>query len=1171
MALESKSFKDCIKFKNLKFNDEYFTLKSEYVRTTEGVNFFAYKALTDVNDVKTNNFSNLFLTKKQKNSNILEVREVDKPGLLDIVTTLSFFSNDAGNKLNPGVWLAADKSYYTYDINTSASSFQLTKGMADNRINYLFRLECIDETQCTISHSFGDNRFYLAYDEGIKCITDGSKDFTKFIYHIDGNRMRLYFKTKENNVFCVRCVEGLNGFSLVLADKNVDDSSTILYLNTEQEEFSHNIDASWGRYERNDAISAIDPGRSSISEESQFVIHHQYSDDEDTVNFIPLKNTLTYQGTATNGSNLTVSSNSKLIGTPIVDFRNYSNISSGCNQELGTENITLTFTFTDQVLRLKDGERCYFAIPDIDERTGFPALYPYEKLNINDSAFVRNGAFGSDAPFFADTFSKLMNEKSAVNTYSYLCTWLYQPDANTAPVWLDRYYYPDLISRAKALNKSSDKNPFTLSFENILDKHYLSENIEENPDLTPYQISELKKFKDTLQKQGYIDKKSDLYLQGGTKYHYNRVSSDTVEDIFGKLSDDAVSRVKDQAGNNVNLSAAFALDGKHWRQLAAESFGKTGAMSFNTNLYINPSKKMGIQLFGCDYKHGFNIQNRKDLCPFTYYTDKTTIYLLNNSFEIVNKFNLQEKYGVEIKYAVINSPFDDVYVLSDSSLFIFDYDLRLKNRIEIETILKNGNLNDSISPADISTCYIIQYERNLFAVINNSAILKVIFRPDGETETELCKNGPSCRILSKDEYITNFNVVSNESMPQTAQVIKSICVINGKIYALNYELVKLSSDGDTLYGLLEEKKVGADSNYHIFHQTLSRLYTTAAASKYAEFTSPKSIDNLAFGSNGSFALIRGFKSDSEKCNLEVYDKSKTKVFNYPLDDFDKIISFDFYRYIDTDLKEHDAFIALGVANGFLNVVEYRIDEQKALTYRINLQYDGAEFFRNIIDSNTFITKLAENKLYFNLFLDDGVSSIVHEWDLRDAQEGWYNINVEIDMNEATLEIKVNDEVIGKYNNTSHPLFRPHSHTNTTIFGYNYYFGIIGKRYGTTLGEILKAPGGKEPYAITNTKCENATLYRKTLAYHEYQANRLHFGRINDLSLTIPCGIRNGIEEIVRYFKYNKPASISNSVKINISGVNGIKNESELNRLKSNILIALKDNDCLTTVNEIEFI
>lgn len=1171
MALERKSFKDSIKFKKLKFNDEYFSLKGEYISTSDGINFFAYDALTDVNDVKTNNYSNIILTKKQKNSDILEVNKAEKHELLDVVTTLSFFSNESDNVLNPGIWLAADKSYYTYDINTSASSFRLTEGIPDNHVNYLFRLECISETLCTISHSFGENRYYLAYDEGFKCISDGTKDFTKFIYHISGERLKLYFKL-DGKLFSIRCIKGSKGYSLALGDKDIDDSSTILYMNNTLEEFTHNIDAGWGTYNRNNAISAIEAQRSSVSEESQFIIHHQYSDDEDMVNMIPLKNNLTYQGTVTNGSNLTVSSNNKLIGTPVVDYRNYTNINSGCNQELGTENITLTFAFTDQILHLKEGERCYFTIPDIDEISGFPALYPYEKLNINDSAFVRNGAFGSDVPFFADTFSKLMNEKSQLNTYNYLCTWLYQPDNTSIPVWLDRYYYPDLINKAEALGKPlNEKNFFKLSFENILDKYYLKENLEEDSDLTPYQVSELKKFKETLQNRGYIDKKSDLYLQGGTKYCYNRVSANAVEDIFSKLANDAVVKVKDQAGNFINLDTNFAFDGKHWRQFPVESIKGTNTLNFNTNLYINPNKKMGIQLFGCDYKYGFNIQNRKDLCPFTYYADKASIYLLNNSFEIVNQFNLHEKYKVEIKYAVIGAPFDDVYVLSDKSLFIFDYDLRLKNRIEISTILQNGNLSDTISSDDISASHVIQYERNLFAVIGNASILKIIFRPETKEEEKLCKNGPTCRILSKDEYIANFNMVVNPSLPQTAQIIKSIYIDNGKIYAFNYDLIKLSSDGDTLYGLLEDKKPAEEPWYYIFHQTLSRLYTTASASKYAEFTSDKSIDNLAFGSNGTFALIRGFNSVSENCELEVYDKSKTKIYSYSLNDFDKIISFDFYRYIDNEHKEHEVFVALGVINGFLGAIEYQIKEEKVQLHRINLKYDGISSFRNIIDSNSFITKLNENKIYFNLFLDDDVSVITHVWDLKDAQEGWYNINVEIDMNEASFEIKVNDGIIGKYDSVSHQTFRPHAHTNASIFDYNYYFGILGKRYGTTLGEILRVPTAIEPYSIVNTKCENTTLYKKVLEYHEYQANRLHFAKINNLILTIPCGIRNGIEEIVRYFKYNKPASFSNSVKINISGVNGIKNESELNRLKSNIIAALGDNDCLTTINEIEFI
>jgi hypothetical protein len=110
------------------------------------------------------------------------------------------------------------------------------------------------------------------------------------------------------------------------------------------------------------------------------------------------------------------------------------------------------------------------------------------------------------------------------------------------------------------------------------------------------------------------------------------------------------------------------------------------------------------------------------------------------------------------------------------------------------------------------------------------------------------------------------------------------------------------------------------------------------------------------------------------------------------------------------------------------------------------------------------------------------------------------------------------------------------------------------------------------YVLQNTKTENTTLYNRSLTYSEYQATRLYFEKINPLTITIPCGIRNGIDEIVRYFRYRSPGFVSNNLKINISGLEKIKLESEATALKTEILNAISENaDCLTTIKEIEFI
>ena len=92
-----------------------------------------------------------------------------------------------------------------------------------------------------------------------------------------------------------------------------------------------------------------------------------------------------------------------------------------------------------------------------------------------------------------------------------------------------------------------------------------------------------------------------------------------------------------------------------------------------------------------------------------------------------------------------------------------------------------------------------------------------------------------------------------------------------------------------------------------------------------------------------------------------------------------------------------------------------------------------------------------------------------------------------------------------------------------------------------------------------------------MEYYEYQAMRLREKRINPVILTLPCGNRNSIDEIVRYFKYNSAGAISNKVKINITGT-GLQTEGEFELVRKEIMEVLENNkDCLVEVKEIEFI
>ena len=1173
MAKISKSFSEYIKAKELTLTDEFYTLKGDYINTDYGFNFVAYNALQDVNDIKSNNYSNIILTKKQKRTDILEATKLKNDDTRDFVTTLSFIAKDNSNEMKKPLYLIIDNAYEDFDIDGSNTEIKLVDNIENITSNMIYRVQCEDETTCYISANIGNATFYLSYI-GSFCYTTKKDKNSKFSYALKDNKLELYF-VHDGVLKQVCLAENANRYVLALtADKGINKELTTIYVNSQLEDIDSFIDASWIRYNKQNAIDKVKNNRSRFDIEDQLLVHYEYNADDSHVNVIPLKNSLTYQGTVTDGQYTTLSNNGKFIDEPMVDFRNYTSLHTGINQELGADNITLSFTFTDQVIRINDGEDCIINIP-AETENGLSPLFPYNYININNMAFVRNGAFASNVPYFADKVKKFQNESehSQVNNYTYLCTWLYQSDENAVPVWMDRYYYPDLISRKKALTGQSK---FDLSFENILDKHYFKDSFTESEvfeyGINPEVKDKITSMRNALIEESFIDKKSDLTFSPGTSYKYSRISKELVDEVFDSLAPNRAEIVKDQNSNDVKLDELISLNGENWRKLPAEFFANTQKMSFNTNIYLNPYKKMGIQLFGMDHNVGFNIQNRKDLCPFQYYTSEDSVYLLNNDFTICNQFNIFETYNEKITYFVLPAPFEDVYLLTTDSIYILDFNLRLKNRISFKDIVNLTDQNDITDK--LSEIHIIQHNKNLYGIINNKGwnrIAKIVFNPERNNETPF-----TIRFLNDNEYFSNITVSRDNNLSNAEALFKSLYVgENGNLYAFNFDIIKVTHDNDTVYGIIKENKDKTNNTediwYYIFNQSLNRIQTSTTASRYAEFSSDISIDNIAFGPNGVFALVRGFGTDTASQTLEIYDKSKTKVYNYPLRDYSQILSLDYYRFVDKKHVEHDAFVAL--LESFKNIIAvvYYSEDERVETYYTSLPYSNKSSFKGLINSNKLLPRVNENKMYFNLNLNNN-KSISYIWDLNEIEEGWYSINVDIDMDEAIYTIKINDITAASYNSSSVPYFTKHQYTNVSLLDGIYYIGTLPKQHGTTMNEILLGDSRYDPYSWKNSKIRNTTIYNKTLSLYEHQANSLHFDKINPLVLTIPCGIRNGIEEIVRYFKFNKPGSYTNKVKINIGGLsNDIKMQSQIDALKSEIITALTNNDCLIKIKEIEFI
>ena len=1078
MALEEKNLFECIKGKDLIITDNFYKLKGDYIHNKNFFSFNEYEMLKDINDAQTNNLSNIILSHKDKTSNFIECPFTNKGNqnkITTLKTTLSF--GYSGQNVNNAFFIGMKKN---------SSELKVTKGQNSNYI-YIFDLVAIDDNKCQIKYNN-------------KLIKIEDKD--EFVYHVNDNIINLYSPVSDSDSIPRILTFDISTGTISFKDINSLSENHNFYQNIYIEKGTlaeYTLDSSWVSYEQNDDINQINNKRSYFSLDNQFILHHEYST-SNSANIIPLKNNFTYKNEISNGETSTYNSNRIYLQKVPVDFKEYISLSTGFNQEYGYDNIILNFTFNEQTYTINAGDDLIFTIPD-NEKDAFEtnSIYPFKQLNINDTPFIRNGAFGSDSPILADKikyYSNSTNPNVDNESVRYLCSWLYYNEERDESVWLDRYYYP-VITRKDAEGKLCNLIKDT-NFKNNIIAH------------TVY------------------DKRSDITIKSGGTYKYCRISDEDINNIFEKLT---TSRIENKTSNKGEISTIYneiLLDGENWYKVQDDKLLDTNVIHINTDIYLNPEKKMGIQLFGCDMTHGFNIQNRKDLTPFYHYADENSVYLYNNSNKLCKSINLYKIYNSPIRKVVGDIAFKNLFVLLENAFVILHYDLSIK-------LYQKYEFNEF---EIYNQKYYIVYESDLYILKNDNSILKISYNID---DNSLYKN------IILDASNSEYNSIYFDEA-------------SNNVYPFKENISKIASDKNTIFAITEDDK--EKFKYILRAHDLS----TGESANY--FKSTTSIDNIAIGPNDEILLIRGFKeykNTGKKC-LEVYDKSRNKIYSYSLSMYDKVESVVFYRYIDLNGIEHNTFKLLCHRNDFVDIILYHIDEQR-ISYNITNLKSG-NICNFITNDNNVIKYTNENALYFNLYMYDMPIANLR-WDISSIQSGWYNIDALIDFNKSEFKIKINDVIISE-NLVTH--FRNIKELDSNSFFDNVYLiGSIAKSHGLTLSELLYNDK-KDPYSFKNTKLRNLTIYNRKLNYHEQQASLLYFKKINPIILTLPCGIRNGIEEITRYFKFNSPGSISNKIKINIAGLDDIDLKRDTNILKSQIVdIIQKEADCLIEVENIEFI
>lgn len=1129
-SVKEESLFTNIEGKELIITDGFYKLKGDYIHNENFFNFNEYEILNDINDAQTNNLSNILLSRKDKASNFLQspFSQNNKNTLGNIKTTLCF--GYPSENINNAFFVGIEKS----------SKNIIVKQSRDQNHFYIFDILELTPNTCEISCNIDNIKHYICYEYNSNILTVKSvidKDITKFktvfSYHTNGDKLNLYKDTHDNLGTAPQILSlniATNSLSFKTPDKLIGEHNFYETIYIEKSStIDYPIDASWVSYEQNDDINQINNERSHFSLDGQFILHHEYST-ANSANIIPLKNNFTYKNEISNGESSIYNSNKEYIRDAVIDFKNYTSLSSGFNQEKGYDNIVLNFTFNEQTYTVNPGDDLIFTIPEEstdDTESDFfnYSLYPYKQLNLNDAPFIRNGSFGSDSPILADKikyYSKstlpISNSDDDTSTsVRYLCSWLYYDEERKESTWLDRYYYP-VISKESAESKVC----------NLVD-YYIKDNFKEN-----------------LIQHTVYDRRSDITIKGGGTYKYERISNEDVSTIFNNLAD---SRVENKVSNRGTVSATYdeiLLDGESWYNLQDDKLSNTNAIHFNTDIYINPDKKMGIQLFGCDMTHGFNIQNRKDLTPFYYYSDENSIYLYNNEHRLCKSLNLTKIYDEKIIKVIGDTAFKNLFVLLEHSIVVLYYDLSIKIYAKYNEIEPTSESN-SFSADFLNGDYYLVNESDLYILINNT-VKKVSHTLTNKLEITDLSTGNA----GEELIFLNAKGASPKSIYFEA--------LYKKMYIFEDKVCKLASDKHTIFAINE-------TNNEEEKYILNAYDLNGNKKPFVYFKSSTSIDNISIGPNDDMILIRGFKGNNkDKQCFEIYDNTRNKVYKYSLSSYDEIKSVIFYRYIDIYGKEHDTFKLICSRNNFIDIILYHIEERRTTINMTALSHNDT--CKYIVNDNNIIKYTNENVLYFNLYAYDKLVAYV-QWDIAQIQAGWYNIDALIDFNKNIFKIKINDVIIS--DNLITYFHNIQGLDSNSIFDNIYTVGAISKSHGLSLSELLYN-GKADPYTINNTKLKNLTLYNKKLNYHEQQASLLYFKKINPLILTLPCGVRNGIEEITRYFKYNNPGSVSNKIKINIAGLNAIDLKRDAAALKSHIIDAVqRDADCLVEIENIEFI
>lgn len=653
--------------------DSRVTLDNKQVISADGLSLNINKTLSNSVDVVNNNYTHMMMSDLSKTKDLIDIDISHTRYPEQFTTSLvfdsfpTFSSNSKFLKVLPRNDDSNDRDIIfgstTIDNVEHDSHYFIVDENDDN--NIYFNVTLIDKDTLTISHNDNFANVYLTLNNS------GQFSLETAPLDIPSDQQKFNYIINETNGFLIitKIIDGDikyigstgNDLAIITPDQiqpNYPHASVIRILPYTKSTSSLKLSNSWVSYKTSGDINnlKINESKSYSDVTTNYVFTNQYvsvTGNEMNVDLLQLKNQLTTNYESGRGN--------PFPNYNECDHREYDRLFTGTNQIKGLDDIHLGYNSYTTDIILEPDTITYFHTPQI--------MYPYDKININDSLLIECGAIGGDSPITSDKmFKKAADYKynsafgapTDEETGIWLCTWLRsavdspwdsetnysenilvsyknkvyksivkntnkkpstnrtvwveQPDQK--PVWVDRYYNPERYSAQQALEVTEQYSKYISKFE------YITETL-------------------SAEDVYVFDKISDLTFEPGSLYAYYRTGAEinktTIESMQRDLIHQGQSPVYTQDRNTfLNTTESLKLDGSLYIEtnILNKTVDSDYAISFNMSM-DDWTKPIGGQIIGNYTNEGVGFFNKMNTTPYVIIPTASGTKLYNTNMDEV--------------------------------------------------------------------------------------------------------------------------------------------------------------------------------------------------------------------------------------------------------------------------------------------------------------------------------------------------------------------------------------------------------------------------------------------------------------------------------------------------------------------------------------------------------